>query len=231
MLMAAAEDLEVTPKRWSGEELRRLQDLRLISRAAELRGGAIFEAGWPRRWTSTELYRLLDLGFFTGQRVELLEGDIIEMAAQKNLHAAGISLSEDALRYAFGPGFWIRVQMSLDLTPYSVPDPDIAVVHGTPRTLPIHQNPTSALLIVEVSETTLQYDRSTKGSLFARVNIADYWILNLVDRQLEVYRNPMADTAAFYGMRYAAPIILGPKDVVSPLALPNASILVADLLP
>src|SRR5438270_803743 len=92
-------------------------------------------AGVRRRlWTAKEMYRLLDLGFFNGQRVELIEGEIFVMASQKNFHAMGITLTEDALRAAFGPGYWVRVQMSLDLTPHSVPDPDLAVVAGNIRT-------------------------------------------------------------------------------------------------
>jgi Uma2 family endonuclease len=184
-----------------------------------------------RRWTADEYYTLLDHGFFNGRRVELIEGDIFEMAAQKNLHAMGITLTQDALRIGFGPGFWIRVQMSLDLTPLSVPDPGIAVVAGAPRTHSVHKNPTSALLVVEVSDTTLVFDRNIKGSLYASAGILDYWILNLVDRQLEVYRNAVADAKQPHGMRYPPAQILGPTDRVSPLAAANASILVADLLP
>jgi Uma2 family endonuclease len=230
--MATLQDPEVKARPWTLDEFRRLVALGLVSPGrAKLRDGVVYENGEPRRWKSTEVYGLLDVDFFLGKRIELIEGEIFEMAAQKNLHAAGISLSEDALRLAFGPGFWIRVQMSLDLTPFSVPDPDIAVVRGTPRTLPIHQNPTSALLIVEVSESTLRYDRATKGSLFARVNIADYWILNLVDRRLEVRRDPVVDATAIYGMSYATVVVLGPADVVSPLAAPHASVKVSDLLP
>src|SRR5262249_25072776 len=80
-------------------------------------------------------------------------------------------------------------QGSLDLSPWSVPDPDVAVVQGSPRNAS-PDNPTTALLLVEVSETTLAYDRSTKASLYARAGIADYWIVNLVDRQVGVLRNP-----------------------------------------
>lgn len=181
--------------------------------------------------TRDEFYRLLDSGAFLGRRVELIEGEIIEVAAQKNWHAMGIKFTEDQLIPAFGPGHWVRVQMSLDLTPYSVPDPDIAVVTGTPRTHSGEQNPTSALLIVEVSDTTLAYDRMTKGSLYARAGILDYWILNLVDRQFEVYRDAVPDATQRYGMGYRTTTILGPSDMVSPLAVPHASIAVADLLP
>jgi len=186
---------------------------------------------WRRRWTRDEFYRLLDQGFFNGQRVELLEGDIIQMAAQKNLHALGITLTEDELKRVFGPGFWVRNQMSLDLTPYSVLDPDLAVVPGAPRTHDPQHNPTSALLLVEVSETTLGYDRGWKGSVYAAVGIEDYWILNLVDRQLEVYRTPGLDSNRPTGYGYASVTILSATDVVSPLSAPQAKIAVADLLP
>ncbi|HKI32546.1 MAG TPA: Uma2 family endonuclease [Gemmataceae bacterium] len=184
-----------------------------------------------RRWTAKEMYRLLDLGFFNGQRVELIEGEIFVMASQKNFHAMGITLTEDALRAAFGPAYWVRVQMSLDLTPHSVPDPDLAVIAGNIRTHDPAHNPTSALLIVEVSATTLRFDQRRKASLYARCNIADYWILNLVDGRLEVYRNPVPDLTHRYGYRYADVTHLGPTDFVTPLALPQAKIAVIDLLP
>jgi Uma2 family endonuclease len=230
--MLSAEEPEVKPRPWTEEEFRRLAELGLLSaRATRLRDGAIYEGDKPRRWSGIELYRLLDLGFFVGERIELIDGAILAMAAQKNLHAVGITLTEDALRLAFGPGFWIRVQMSLDLTPYSVPDPDLAVVRGSPRTLPLHQNPTSALLLVGVSETTLRYDRDIKGSLHARVGIVDYWILNLVARRLEVYRSPVVDASKTYGMTYADISVLAATEVISPLAVAQASIAVADLLP
>jgi Uma2 family endonuclease len=184
-----------------------------------------------RRWTAKEFYRLLELGFFKGQRVQLINGEILQMAAQKNYHALGIKLTEDALVAAFGPGFWIRNQMSIDLHPYSVPDPDLAVITGAPRTHDPAYNPTTALLIVEISESTLRFDRGPKLSLYARVNIAEYWILNLVDRQLEVYRDPGPDPSRRYGYGYATTLVLAVGDKVSPLAAPSAQIAVVDLLP
>lgn len=184
-----------------------------------------------RRWTREEFYRLLDDGFFQGQRVELLEGEIVEMAPQKNWHALGIKLGEKALERVFGPRFWVRVQMSLDLTPYSVVDPDLAVIPGSPRDNASEDNPTTALHIMEVSLTTLLYDQRWKGSLYAKVGIADYWILNLEKRHLEVYRKPAADAKAAFGYHYAETTIFDAKDRVAPLAKPQRRIRVADLLP
>jgi hypothetical protein len=117
------------------------------------------------------------------------------------------------------------------LTPYSVPDPDLAVIPGNPRANATLTNPTTALLIVEVSETTLSFDRHAKSSLYAKGGIADYWILNLVHRQLEVRRNPVADSSQRYGFGYADETILGPANFVTPLAAPHGRIAVGDLLP
>jgi len=108
-------------------------------------------------------------------------------------------------------------------------EPDISVVPGTPRDYTEH--PTGALLVVEVSETTLAYDRGRKGSLYAAAGIQDYWIVNLVDRQLEVYRDPVPDPNESSGFRYNTRTVFLSGQSASPLAAPAASIAVADLLP
>lgn len=186
---------------------------------------------WRFRWTRKAFYRLLGLGFFRGRRVQLIGGEILEMASQKNFHVVAISLAQDALRAAFGPGYWVRNQGSLDLSPHSVPDPDLAVVPGTPRDYPQEDNPATALLVVEVSDTTLRFDQGRKASLYARAGIADYWIVDLVHNCLEVRRDPVPDSAQPFGFRYGNLTILAPTDTVSPLAAPQAQLTVADLLP
>jgi Uma2 family endonuclease len=185
----------------------------------------------PLRWAREDYYRLCAAEWFQGRRVQLIGGEIIEMPAQKNLHAVAVALTDDALTAAFGSGYWVRVQMSLDLSPLSVPDPDLAVVPGTPRSYATAGNPTAALLVVEVSETTLAYDRNHKAGLYAAAGISDYWIVNLVDRQLEVHRDPVADAARPFGYRYDSRTILDPADEVVPLAAPRGRVTVADLLP
>lgn len=185
-----------------------------------------------RRWTRDEFYKLLDLGMFEQfeNRVELVEGEILVMSAQKNLHAFSVDNTHDALETVFAAGYWVRPQMSLDLTPYSVVDPDIAVVPDNYRS-PTQPNPTTAFLVVEVSLTTLAYDQGRKASLYAAAAITDYWIVNLVDNQLEVYRAPGPDASARYGHSYADITILKPGDQVAPLALPHAKVHVAALMP
>src|SRR5262245_32831562 len=124
-----------------------------------------------RRWTRDEYYRLGDAGFFRGQRVELVEGVIVKMSARKAPHTAAVLQTVDALRAAFGPGYCVRNQEPLKLAKRSEPEPDVAIVPGIPKDYTDH--PSSALLVVEVSDTTLSYGRR-KGGLYARAGIADY---------------------------------------------------------
>ena len=210
------------PHRWTPEECERLRALGLHTPQADERA--------TQRLSAAEFFRIIDLGWFADQRVELIDGEVIEMPAQHNVHLAAITLTGDALHLAFGPGDWVRVQGTLDLSPLGTPNPDLAVVTGSPRGAPA-ANPTTALLVAEVAETTLAYDRGRKASLYAAAGIADYWIVNLVQRQVEVYRDPVADATQPFGYRYRSRTILDPADRVTPLAVPQASILVADLLP
>jgi Uma2 family endonuclease len=184
----------------------------------------------PLRWTRDEYIRLCEEGWFNNRRVELIGGEIMELAAQYDLHAAAIDLTADALTAAFGTGFWARRQATLDLSPHGVPDPDVAVIRGSRRGAG-RTIPTTALLVVEVSDSSLRFDRNVKACLYAAGGIADYWIVNLVQRQLEVHRDPVPDPSLAFGWRYATRAILDPGDTAAPLAAPQAAVAVADLLP
>ncbi len=183
------------------------------------------------RWTYERYRRLVDSGFDFGRPVELLGGEIIEMAAQRDLHVAGVELGRAALDRAFGPKLWVRQQAPLHLDRWSGPEPDLAVVPGGPRDYIGTGHPRSPLLLVEVSDTTLLFDRRRKGPRYARAGYADYWIVNLIDGCVEVYRNPMADPSAPLGWRYASVSVLVATDTLSPLAMPASVVAVADLLP
>jgi Uma2 family endonuclease len=113
--------------------------------------------------------------------------------------------------------------MPLEISDDSEPVPDIVVVAGSPRDYREH-HPTTAVLVVEISSSTLDFDRNRKLRLYARNGIPDYWILNVVDMQLEVHRDPHGES---YGTKQTFCAI----DTVSPLSLPAAAIAVADLLP
>ena len=121
------------------------------------------------------------------------------------------------------------MQLPVALDDESEPEPDACVVRGDPRDYR-DAHPTHPVLIVEVSESRLGFDRAFKGSLYARAGIADYWVVNIRERQLEVYREPVPDLAAQFGFRYARTSTHRAGDHVSPLAAP-VEIAVADLLP
>jgi Uma2 family endonuclease len=184
----------------------------------------------PKRWTKDEYYRLGELGFFHGQRVELIEGRLMVHSPQNYLHANIVNLAQKVLLRVFPAGYDARCQLPIDLGQTTEPEPDVSVVVGTLRPL-LNGHPTSAVLIVEISDTTLSYDRNRKGSLYARAGIKDYWIVNVTDRQLEVYRDPQPDPTAPLGYSYRSRTVLRPPDTVSPLELPQTSIAVAELLP
>ena len=166
---------------------------------------------------------------FDGQRVELIEGEIVDMSPQMSPHAMAISLTLLELQKAF-PDSYVRMQLPLSFGSSSEPEPDLAVVTGKPRDYPTG-HPQTALLVVEVSDSTLRYDRTRKASLYARAGIEDYWVLNLVKKCLEVMRGPVEDGDAEFGWGYASITTLKSGDHVSPLAKPQAAIAVADLLP
>jgi Uma2 family endonuclease len=184
----------------------------------------------PRLWTKAEYYRMGELGFFRGQRVELLEGRIVVLSPQNAPHWIATDRVREVLQGFFGTGFSVRMQGPLDLGQTWEPEPDVCVVPGRREDYE-QSHPTGAVLIVEVSDSTLSYDRRRKGSLYARAGIADCWIVNLVARQLEVYRSPIPAPRRRYGHRYSSRDDLLPPATVRPLALPKAVIAVADLLP
>ena len=182
-----------------------------------------------RRWTFDEYMRLADLGFFRGQRVELVGGRIIQMAPQRDLHAAALGLAQRAVDKAFGDQFWSRPQLPLRLGKWSGPEPDIAVVPGSPRDY-LRAHPASALLIIEISDSTLRYDRGKKAGIYAKYGILDYWIVNLMERHIEVLRAPVEDAGHPFGYRYASVTFARKGETIQPLAEASA-IRVDDLLP
>jgi Uma2 family endonuclease len=119
--------------------------------------------------------------------------------------------------------------LPIALDPESEPEPDLAVVSGGPRDYTDH--PSRPALVVEVADSSLALDREHKGSLYARARLPEYWIVNLVGRVLEVYREPGLDAGAQYGWAYRALLTLRADEHVTPLAAPSARIPVADLLP
>lgn len=184
-----------------------------------------------RRWTRSEYERMIEGGIFRpDERLELLGGELVVREPQGGSHALAVELVGDALREVFGRGWRVRVQLPVALDDESEPEPDFSVVPGSAREAG-ELLPSRPVLIVEVAQASLVLDRNEKGSLYARAGIADYWIVNLAGRLLEVYREPIAAPETPHGWRYRSVRSLAAAEVVAPLALPAARIRVADLLP
>ena len=183
-----------------------------------------------RRWSRVEYDRLVDLGMFHGERLELLDGLLVVREPQKSYHASTVEHIAHVLERAFGPGWHARTEKPLALDDDSEPEPDVAMVPGAPLDY-FDAHPSTAPLIVEVADSSLKLDRRFKHGLYARAAIADYWIVNIVDRVLEVHRDPAPAEGALLGAVYRQVEVLRPPAFVTPLATPAVCIAVADLLP
>ena len=184
-----------------------------------------------RRWSRVEYERLVEKGvFLPGERLELIDGLLLVAEPQSPSHFTAVRLVERALARAFGEGWEVRPQGPIALDETSEPEPDVAVVRGGPRDHAF-QHPGDPVLVVEVSLTSLAFDREQKASLYARARRPEYWIVNLVDRVLEVRRDPAPSGAAPFGFRYDTVTTLPTGATAYPLAAPGAAIAVADLLP
>lgn len=175
--------------------------------------------------------RLIDVGIFGPEdRVELLDGLLVAREPQGERHATVVGLVRAALEKAFGSAYHVREEKPIALDEQSEPEPDVVVVPGRPRDY-LDAHPSRPVLVVEVADTSLALDRLRKGVLYARAGIADYWVVNLIDEVLEVYREPVQAPAGQGGWKYGSVRLLRRNAVVTPLAAPRARIRVAALLP
>ncbi|MGH9838115.1 MAG: Uma2 family endonuclease [Blastocatellia bacterium] len=239
--MATAQAEIITqPKvlKWTVDEYHKIADAGLfLNKRVELIEGEVldrYQDPDPRLhlWTSEEYYRLAEAGLFDGKRVELIGGRIIEMSAQSMPHVKAVKRSVRALEKAFGEGWFAQNQAPLNLDDWdgaSLPEPDVAIIAGEEDDYDDH--PTEAALVLEVAYSTLRYDRNTKAGLYAKSGVADYWVLNLAERVLEVFRQPVSDVSAPFWHSYADQTTYKEGELIAPLAKPDAVISVANLLP
>lgn len=184
-----------------------------------------------RCWTREEYHRAAELGLFRpDERLELLEGEVIEKRSPESApHAWTVSRAAEAFREAFGSGFHIREEKPIVLSDNSEPEPDIVVVRGTLRQTPHHPIPANAVLVMEVSDSTVAFDQGEKAASYARSGIADYWLLNLRLRRLEIRRDPGPVGTDTHGFRSLQ--IFTANEEISPFAAPHITIHADDLLP
>jgi Uma2 family endonuclease len=183
------------------------------------------------RWSRLEYRRLLDHGLIDeDDPIELLDGLLLVKEPQHSPHRTAVLLAAKALERAFGQGWFVQTQSPIILDDRSEPEPDVCVVRGAPRDY-VKAHPTRPALVVEVAQSGLALAQGRKAAAYARAGIADYWIVNLVDRTLEVHREPSRPRPGRRQSGYASIETLGSGATVTPLAAPGAAIRVADLLP
>lgn len=168
-----------------------------------------------------------ELGILNGDhRTELIEGQILVMAAKGTPHVLGLRLLAVALDTLLAnQPFFISTQDPIQLNDFSEPEPDLAIVRGTALDYADrHPSPNDLALIVEVADSTLKYDCEVKDKLYAQSGIEDYWVLDVKNRKLHIFRNPSPTG-------YTSHLILTSPNSIAPLAFPNRSISLIDILP
>ncbi len=182
----------------------------------------------PVRYTREEYYRLGEIGFFADRRVERIHGEIIEMSPKSWPHVVGCRKTAEVMERAFAGLGWVARQEPLALID-SDPEPDVSILPG--RFEDYADHPQTALLIIEVADSSLDNDTTTKSELYATAGVPDYWVLDLEHRQLLVFREPVPLPPGLGATAYRIHLTFGPDETVSPLAAPTAVVKVADLLP
>jgi Uma2 family endonuclease len=171
------------------------------------------------RITVDEYYRMAEVGILPPDaRVELIEGEIIDMAPIGTGHGGTVAQLDQLLHDAARGRAQMRVQLPVRLSDISEPEPDFALVK--PRAdfyKKKHPGPADTFLIIEVSESSLRYDLQLKAPLYARHGISEYWVIDLKGRQVRFFRSPESG-------QYADVTSTGTPGVVAPVALPDVKI-------
>ena len=179
----------------------------------------------PKRWTVDEYHQIIALGIITPDTpVELINGQIIEMVPQQPPHAATTDEGGDYLKALFAGKAKVRVQLPVTLLPDSEPEPDFAIVKIDSNLYrDRHPGPSDIHLIIEVADSTLQKDRQYKSTLYAQAGIPEYWVINLKQNQMIVYRQLQDAT-------YQTEKTLNVSDRIQPLAFPDVTVELKQLL-
>jgi Uma2 family endonuclease len=164
----------------------------------------------------SEYERLVTLGAFEDDHVELINGNLVTMAPNDPEHASPIEILTSLLVPAVGARGRVRIQLPIIAADESEPEPDVAIVPNGDYT---RQHPDRAFLLIEVAASSLKKDREVKGPLYAASGFAEYWIVNVQQRCVEVFRRPEGGT-------YAETFTLGAGATVAPLEFPDVAVLV-----
>jgi Uma2 family endonuclease len=145
-----------------------------------------------RPLTSVEYYQMMESGIIReGERVELISGQIFTMAAKGTRHTVATSRLLKSLLVLIGEQALVRCQDPISLPNHSEPEPDIPIVRlRSDDYVNSHPSPADIILVIEVADSSIKFDREIKAPLYAAAGISEYWIVNLIDNYLEIYRQP-----------------------------------------
>lgn len=170
-------------------------------------------APMPHTWSRTEFFQLNQQGYFHDQKVELLGGEIFLLSPQDFSHAYAMTVLHHFIADCYSETAWVRYQLPLHVEDKSYLEPDVSVVSGSPDDYLDH--PEQASFVAEISSSSIHYDRGNKGSLYAKAEIPEYWIVNLQQRQVEIYTHPQPDATQPSGFGYADKVIRSVKESVA----------------
>ncbi len=174
-----------------------------------------------KRWTKAEFNAAVERGWFIPSRIYLYRGELIEPPAMGTLLARGITRVSSWSVRAFHPHFAVRCQGPFELPDDSMPQPEFVVC--TPEQEARLPHPNTAVLIIEVADSSVELDREAADDC-AAAGVPDYWIDNVRDRCVEVYRDPRPDPASPTGHRYAHHRVYAAGETLAPLAKPDAAV-------
>ena len=180
-----------------------------------------------KRFTIDEYHRLADLGFFgEDDRVELIRGEIMQMAAKGTAHT---TCCRNLLRELAGQAE-LQCQDPIILSSNSEPEPDFAILRTrADNYLSAHPNPSDVLLVIEIADSSLSYDQEVKLLLYAEAGISDYWIFNLVENHLETYSEPYQELQGSFG--YSVKRIFLPNQAIDLPCFSNLSLDLSRVFP
>lgn len=173
----------------------------------------------PRRLTRAEYERMGELGFFRGERVELIHGTLVRMPPIGPPHASVVDRLNEIFVLGLAGRARVRIQQPFAVDEETEPEPDVLVA---PRADYSKDHPKSALLVIEVAESSLSYDRATKAALYAAAGVPEYWIVDVAARTIEVRTAPGAEG-------YARAETFDASRTIAPAAFPEILVTVGDL--
>jgi Uma2 family endonuclease len=179
-----------------------------------------------KRFTLEEYHKLAEIGFFhEDDRIQLINGELVEMVAKGRAHETCLRNLLRELPKLIGNQATLQCQAPISIPPKSEPEPDFAIIKNRDDNyLSSHPQGADILLVIEVADSSIDYDQKVKIPLYAKAGIADYWIFNLLDNCLECYSEPYQNKQSIFG--YGSKRIILPNQVIS---LPHFSDLQLDL--